>query len=72
VEQAKGGQLVLSYGGGLPTSKEMASFFVTQGSPTSLTEEARDDFESLWRGRVSFGLTMEKEYLDTLMELWST
>ena len=48
VEQAKGGQLVLSYGGGLPTSKEMASFFVTQGSPTSLTEEARDDFESLW------------------------
>jgi len=50
VEQAKGGQLVLSYGGGLPTSEEMTSFFVTQGPLTSLTEEARDDFESLWRG----------------------
>lgn len=63
VEQAKGGRLVLGYDGGLPTAEEMASFFVTQGLPASLNEDTRDDYDSLWRGWVTFGLMMEKEDL---------
>jgi len=55
LESAKGGPLILGYDcDNMPTLATLTDFFATQGLPAALTETTRKDYDSDWRGWVTF------------------
>mmetsp|Transcript_100765 Transcript_100765/g.162519 ORF Transcript_100765/g.162519 Transcript_100765/m.162519 type:complete len:212 (+) Transcript_100765:1645-2280(+) len=55
LEAAKGGPLILGYDcDDMPTLETLTDFFATQGLPAALTETTRKDYDSDWRGWVTF------------------
>jgi len=44
----------------MPTIATLTEFFATQGLPAALTETTRQDFDSDWRGWVTFDIVMCK------------
>jgi len=61
LESAKGGPLILGYDcDDMPTLATLTDFFATQGLPAALTETTRKDYDSDWRGWVTFCVVMCK------------
>jgi len=61
LESAKGGPLILGYDcDDMPTLANLTDFFATQGLPAALTETTRKDYDSDWRGWVTFCVVMRK------------
>ena len=61
LEAAKGGPLILGYDcDDMPTLETLTDFFATQGLPAALTETTRKDYDSDWRGWVTFCVVMRK------------
>ena len=61
LESAKGGPLILGYEcDDKPTLATLTDFFATQGLPAALTETTRKDYDSDWRGWVTFCVVMRK------------
>jgi len=59
VEQAKGGHLVLAYSGEqMPSIDDLTSFSLMQSLPAALLELTRSDYDSSWRGWVTFCIVM--------------
>jgi len=55
LESAKGGPLILGYDcDDMPTLANLTNFFATQRLPADLTETTRKDYDSDWRGWVTF------------------
>jgi len=44
----------------MPTLDALTEFFATQGLPAALTESTRRDYDSDWRGWVTFCVVMRK------------
>ena len=61
LEAAKGGPLILGYDcDDMPTLETLTDIFATQGLPAALTETTRKDYDSDWRGWVTFCVVMRK------------
>jgi len=61
LESGKGRPLILGYDcDDMPTLDALTEFFATQGLPATLTESTRRDYDSDWRGWVTFCVVMRK------------
>jgi len=61
LKSAKGGPLIPGYDcDDMPTLDALTEFFARQGLPAALTESTRKDYDSDWRGLVTFCVVMRK------------